>query len=229
MMREYSFKYSDLSVDLKNLHKVLGFPDEPLPAPFDDYLAEALDFASQLTEIRASWVLAENVHIDFTRGCIHVGDKTFLVGKTVCKELRGSEKLIFFVCTAGHSLSKKSHDLLKGEDPAKGYFYDQVGTFVVEAAGDKMQSLVREEFLINGECITNRYSPGYCHWSVADQHLLFSLFPSTPCGVTLTESALMNPVKSISGLIGIGSEVKFRDYPCTLCLNLNCIYRRVAS
>jgi len=229
MIKEYSFKYSDLTIDLKNLHKVLGFADEPLPDPFDDYLVEALDFASQLTEIRASWVLAENVHIDFTRGCIHVGDKIFLVGKTVCKELKGIEKLVFFICTAGHSLSAKSHDLLKGEDPAKGYFYDQVGTFVVEAAGDKMQSLIGEEFLINGECITNRYSPGYCHWSVSDQHLLFSLFPSAPCGVTLTDSALMNPVKSISGLIGIGKQVKFREYPCALCQSLNCIYRRVQS
>jgi hypothetical protein len=229
MIREYSFKYGDLTIDLKNLHKILGFPEEPLPDPFDNYLAEALDFAAQLTEIRASWVMAEDVQLDKTRGYIHVGDMTFLVGKTVCKELKGTEKLLFFVCTAGQSLSQKSHDLLKGEDPPKGYFYDQVGTFIVEAAGDKMQSLVKEEFLIKGESITNRYSPGYCHWSVADQHLLFSLFPSDPCGVTLTESALMNPIKSISGLIGIGRQVQYREYPCALCRSLNCIYRRVQS
>ena len=228
-MTEYSFSYSDLTIDLKNLHRVLGFADAALPDPFDAYLAEALDFASQLTEIRAAWVLAEKSVIENARGCVSVGDKTFQVGKTLCKELRGSEKLIFFVCTAGHSLSVKSHDLLKGEDPAKGYFYDQVGTFVVEAAGDEMQSLIADELLVKGEKITNRYSPGYCHWSVADQHLLFSMFPAAPCGVTLTESALMNPVKSISGLLGIGKQVNFREYPCALCLSLNCIYRRVES
>ena len=229
MHKEYSFNYSDLTIDLENLNRVLGFPDAPLPEPFDAYLAEALEFASGLTEIKASWILAENVRFDNAYGSVSVGDKTFLVGKTVCKELRGSEKLIFFVCTAGPSLGEKSHDLLMGEDPAKGYFYDQVGTFIVEAAGDRMQSLIKQEFLGHDEQITNRYSPGYCHWSVADQHLLFSLFPGDPCGVTLTESALMYPVKSISGLMGVGKKVNFREYPCALCLSLNCIYRRVKA
>jgi Vitamin B12 dependent methionine synthase, activation domain len=229
MYREYSFHYSDLTIDLENLNRVLGFPDAPLPDPFDAYLAEALDFASRLTEIKASWILAEDIRIDPAGGSVSVGDKTFLVGKTVCKELRGSEKLIFFVCTAGPSLGEKSHELLMGEDPAKGYIYDQVGTFVVEAAGDKMQSLIRQEVMGDTAQITNRYSPGYCHWSVADQHLLFSMFPGDPCGVTLTESSLMYPVKSISGLMGVGKKVNFREYPCALCLSLNCIYRRVKA
>ncbi|MEI7422157.1 MAG: vitamin B12 dependent-methionine synthase activation domain-containing protein [Prolixibacteraceae bacterium] len=229
MYREYSFHYSDLTIDLENLNRVLGFPDAPLPDPFDAYLAEALDFASRLTEIKASWILAENIRIDPAGGSVSVGDKTFLVGKTVCKELRGSEKLIFFVCTAGPSLGEKSHELLMGEDPAIGYIFDQVGTFVVEAAGDKMQSLIRQEIMSDAAQITNRYSPGYCHWSVADQHLLFSMFPGDPCGVTLTESALMYPVKSISGLMGVGKKVNFREYPCALCLSLNCIYRRVKA
>jgi cobalamin-dependent methionine synthase I len=113
-----------------------------------------------------------------------------------------------------------------GEDPAKGYIYDQVGIFLTEAAGDRMQQLIRKE-LPPDKTTTNRYSPGYCHWNVSDQHHLFSLFPPAPCGVTLTHSALMNPVKSISGVIGIGKEVSYRDYPCALCQSLNCIYRRV--
>ena len=79
------------------------------------------------------------------------------------------------------------------------------------------------------EKLTNRYSPGYCHWDVADQRKLFSLFPSAPCGVTLTSSLLMNPVKSISGVIGIGKSVGYRDYPCALCLSNHCIYRKTTS
>ncbi|MCK7538940.1 MAG: hypothetical protein MZV63_52410 [Marinilabiliales bacterium] len=47
--------------------------------------------------------------------------------------------------------------------------------------------------------ITNRFSPGYCGWDVAEQHKLFSFFKDNFCGITLTESALMNPVKSVSG------------------------------
>jgi cobalamin-dependent methionine synthase I len=117
--------------------------------------------------------------------------------------------------------------MLKGENPVLGYVYDVLGSAIAEAAGDQIESFLKKEVAPEGEKITNRYSPGYCNWNVADQHKLFSLLGNSPCGVTLTESALMHPVKSISGVIGIGPTVKYRDYQCTLCLSENCVYRRV--
>ena len=226
-IKEYKFNYSDLSVDLQSLQSILGYPGSPLPAPFDEYLEEALEFASHLTDIRAAWRIVEDIRMEPSAGRIIAGGQTFLIGKTVCKELRNSEELLFFVCTAGKSISEMSALLLKGDDPAKGYIYDQVAIFLAEAVGNKLQQLVKEE-LPAGKLITNSYSPGYCHWDVADQHHLFALFPPAPCGVTLTDSALMNPVKSISGVIGIGKSVSYREYPCALCLSLNCIYRKVS-
>ncbi len=226
--KEYHFNNNELILNVKGIQAVLGYPESPLPAPFDTYLEEALDFASRLTEIRAVSRMVEPVQFNHSKGSMMADGKLFLVGKAVCKELRKAEKLLFFVCTAGRLISEKSAALLKGEDPAKGYIYDLVGTYLTEAAGDRMQQLIREE-LSDGDRITNRYSPGYCHWDVADQHQLFSLFPPAPCGVTLTQSALMYPVKSISGVIGIGKEVTYRDYPCTLCQSVNCIYRRTHS
>jgi hypothetical protein len=228
-IKEFLFKYDELTLDQMGIHAVLGYPGSPLPAPFDSYLEEALEFASGLTEIRAICRIIEPVRLEPSKGSVHADGRSFLVGKTVCKELRNSEKLLFFVCTAGKSISDKSAELLKGDDPAKGYIYDQVGTFLTEAAGDRMQQLVLAGLVDRDELITNRYSPGYCHWDVADQHLLFSLFPPAPCGVTLTSSALMHPVKSISGVIGIGKAVNYRDYPCALCQSLNCIYRKIHS
>ena len=62
----------------------------------------------------------------------------------------------------------------------------------------------------------------------SSQLLLFSLFGNFPCGVTLTPSALMNPVKSISGIICIG-RVTFRDYQCSLCHQKNCVYRETRN
>jgi hypothetical protein len=74
--------------------------------------------------------------------------------------------------------------------------------------------------------ITNRYSPGYCDWNVGEQHKLFSFFPDNYCGIRLTPSALMDPVKSVSGIIGIGENVKRNDYTCRVCDMKDCIYRR---
>lgn len=149
------------------------------------------------------------------------------VGKAVCNELKGSERLAFYVCTAGKTISEKSTSLLQGDDPVLGYVYDVLGSIITEAAGDRMQSFLKSGIEINGDQLTNRYSPGYCQWPVSDQHKLFSFFHENICGVSLTDSSLMHPVKSISGVIGIGKDVKYREYVCTLCSSSNCIYRKI--
>jgi hypothetical protein len=73
--------------------------------------------------------------------------------------------------------------------------------------------------------MTNRFSPGYCGWNVKDQFTLFSFFPEKFCGIELTDSALMVPVKSVSGIIGLGENVQKKAYPCDVCTMQNC-YRR---
>jgi hypothetical protein len=79
----------------------------------------------------------------------------------------------------------------------------------------------------SGKKITNRYSPGYCGWDVTEQHKLFQLIPENYCGIKLTPSALMDPVKSISGIIGIGENVKNNPYTCRLCNQNDCVYRGI--
>jgi hypothetical protein len=112
-------------------------------------------------------------------------------------------------------------------DPITGYIYDMLGSLVADAAADLIQEDLEKIILQGGRKITNRYSPGYCGWDVSEQHKLFLLLPDNYCGIRLTESALMNPIKSISGIIGIGEKVRFNPYPCTLCEMTNCAYREV--
>ena len=55
---------------------------------------------------------------------------------------------------------------------------------------------------------------------------LTSLFPSAePCGIRLTDSSLMLPIKSVSGVIGLGEDVRKLEYTCGLCTYDRC-YRR---
>jgi hypothetical protein len=227
MIKTFDFSFDELVIDPMELKKLLGFDDGILPEPFDGYLEEALAEANSLACVKASYRVVDNVKVDRNTGIITAEGTDFKVGRMILGELRGSEKLAFFVCTAGKDISEKSVRLLKGENPVLGYVYDLLGSAIAESAGDKMQEFLKIEMAESGWSITNRYSPGYCNWSVSDQHNLFSLFETAPCGVTLTRSALMHPVKSISGVIGIGSEVKYRDYQCELCKHIDCIYRRV--
>ena len=74
---------------------------------------------------------------------------------------------------------------------------------------------------------TNRFSPGYCEWATDEQRMLVPLLGNpNPCRVRLNESALMWPVKSVSGIIGLGENVSYHDYACRLCQLTHCFRRR---
>ena len=108
-----------MTLDLPGLQAILGYPESPLPAPFDDYLLEALDFASQLTDIKACSRIIEDIRFEPSNGRIMADGRAFLVGKTVLKELRNSEELLF-LSVNGKSISEKSARLLKGRTLPKG-------------------------------------------------------------------------------------------------------------
>lgn len=227
MIKEYNFRFDELIINKKEISSVLGYGDSPLPEPFVEYIEMALHDAKYLTDIRGAYTLIEDVKIDHKKHRLMAGKQELNMGKAVCNELKGAERLAFYVCTSGKTISEKSANLLHGNDPVLGYVYDILGSIIAEAAGDRMQSFLKSETEANRDRLTNRYSPGYCQWPVSDQHKLFSFFHENICGVTLTESSLMNPVKSISGVIGIGKDVKYREYVCTLCSSSNCIYRKI--
>jgi len=227
MIPEYNFSFDDLVIDHKMMAGVMGYQKGNIPAPFNEYMEVALKEASLLNDIRAAYLIIEDAEIDNLRNVLSAGGKEFQIGNAVCSELNGASRFAFFVCTAGKTISEKSVNLLKGDNPVLGYVFDILGSAITESAGDKMQSCLKKEIEKTGEKITNRYSPGYCQWSVEDQHKLFSLFGGSSCGVNLTRSALMQPVKSISGVIGIGKNVEYREYQCTLCNSENCVYRRI--
>jgi hypothetical protein len=225
MIREINYSLSGLTLDVEYLSALLGFPDGDLPEPFGEYVALAMQDAESLCDIRGAFRFSENCEFGVNNSHILVDGTEFEVGKTIAKELRNASSVAFFICTAGEGISRRSQDLLMGDDPVLGYVFDLLGSMIVESAADKLQLEIQRIALSEGLQITNRYSPGYCKWNVADQHKLFSFFPENCCGIKLTDSALMYPIKSVSGIIGIGTDVSFREYTCNLCNQVDCIQR----
>lgn len=224
MIHQLDFTFSDLKITKEKVSPLLGFGNN-LPSPFDEYLDEAFLYSEDLHEISAVFKIVGRSSISFNKNGFTAECKEFNSGKIILNQLIGSDELIFFICTAGRSVSEKADSLLKGEDPALGYIYDLLGTEIAEAVGDALQSHIRSEFLEEKENITNRFSPGYCQWNVMEQHKLFGLFSGKTVGVCLSQSALMQPIKSISAVIGKGKDVKYKPYNCNKCKLKHC-YKR---
>jgi len=157
---------------------------------------------------------------------ISIQGMNFDSGKIIHKMLRHSAFYALFMVTAGPGPENLARSLLSEGAYLEGYIADLVASALVDSAADQVQEQIKHQAEKNDLRITNRYSPGYCSWKVEEQQKLFHLFPEECCGISLSESSLMSPVKSISGIIGIGTGVKYRDYTCEICPMLTCQFRR---
>ena len=151
----------------------------------------------------------------------------FQWGRIIDRQLQGSEAYALFVATSGTEYEAFQQRLLKEGDMVRVFVADALGSVIAEKTADRMEETLQQSIDKLGWHRTNRFSPGYCGWHVSQQQLLFPLFGvKEPCGVQLTDSSLMVPIKSVSGIIGLGRSVRYLPYTCGLCDFKNCYKRR---
>ena len=224
---QYSFK--DLGITVSQIEALLGYDENGERELVQDMIEEALKEAGELCNIRAEYRIYDEVRLDNNDKTLTIKNIRFDIKEAAFSQLKKTESLAVFACTAGEGIGKRSRELMAEGDPLMGYIFDVTGSIVVDAAASFMQNSLAESLVISGRNITNRYYPGYCGWSVSEQHNLFKLLPDNFCGISLTDSALMDPVKSGSGIIGIGEHVKFTKYTCSYCNRTDCIYRKISD
>jgi len=157
---------------------------------------------------------------------IKIGETVFDTARTITILLKGSSHIAIFAASVGHEFQEWIDEEKKEGDILRMFVLDSLGSEIVESIGDLMELSINEELKNSKDKHTNRFSPGYCYWNVSQQQKLFSFLPENVCGITLHESSLMTPIKSISGFVGIGEHVKTKKYGCAICNNKNCYLRK---
>jgi hypothetical protein len=228
-MKDLTFKFSfrDLKLTVNQISEVMGYKEGEDSDLVSGLIEEVLIEANEICNVRAQYVVFNEIKFIKETRSLSIKESRFNIKSIVFSQLKKAEAAAVFMCTAGSEIGARSRQAMSEKDLLRGYVYDVIGSEIVEAAADLMQAELEESAASSGLKITNRYSPGYCGWSVAEQHQLFSLVPDNFCGIHLTESALMDPVKSVSGIIGIGKDVKLNPYTCGMCDMKDCIYRKV--
>jgi hypothetical protein len=221
----FKLDYKELDLDPVALEKFMGYTPGEAPDPFPQLIREVLDEVPPYCDIQGGYRIFHQLELDRKSHRLRLEDQTFSIKRIITNQLRKAEMAALFVCTAGAGIGDWSKKLMREGDLMKGYVVDVVGSEVVEGAMDRIQDELENEMKELGLGITDRYSPGYCDWQVSEQPKLFSFFPGNFCGIRLSETCLMYPIKSVSGIIGIGKEVKRKGYICSFCNMKNCIYR----
>lgn len=225
----YTVPAASLPLTRRDIEHALGYagtaPPEYLPMMID----EALEAILPLLDIRCGFRIYSGSDVSLSSHAVSCRQTQLNTGRIIASRLRHSTSLALFAATIGAGLETESKRLMAHDDMMGGFIFDTIGSAYAEAAAEWLEEHIAAVAATDSAAITNRYSPGYCDWSVAEQYALFSLLPPRVCGISLTPSALMLPVKSVSGIIGIGSHVKHEEYQCSVCDMNDCIRKKLTD
>jgi len=146
--------------------------------------------------------------------CLLLEDGIALRGETLCRRLAGSERVAAVVATVGSEFEKSA----ESTDLTRRMILDGVGTCAITSLTKSILDGIRITARRTGRAATQAIYPGMKGWDVAHgQEQIFALVDGAAAGVSLNESFMMEPRKSVSFLIGIGVHVNETHSSCEDC------------
>jgi len=126
------------------------------------------------------------------------------------------ERVFPYIMTIGKELENKA---TSSDDILKQFYLETIGNVALESVGEYLEDHLKRKYRLGK---ISEMNPGsLADWPITQQKQLFSIFGDVKdlVGVKLTDSLLMIPRKSVSGIY-FPSEVTF--YSCQLCPRKNC-------
>ena len=147
--------------------------------------------------------------------------------RNLSKNLRGCGQIILFAATLGPGPDRLIRRAAIGR-VSDMVIFQAASAAMIEAYCDQLNRKMKSMAAENELFLRPRFSPGYGDLSLDTQKDMIRLLDAPRAiGVTLTESLLMAPSKSVTAVIGISGEEK----PCPMsgceaCGMRNCAFRR---
>ena len=169
-----------------------------------DLQSEALmyDCLRELRERLTYRVCFTEEDIAFKNGRMCIGHLES-TSKDLQKNLLGCERAVIFAATVGiepDRLIARYHTI----SPARALFFQAIGSERVEALCDCFCRELSEREEKRGRAIRPRFSPGYGDLPLQMQRTVFEMLDCAKhIGISLNESLLMSPTKSVTAIVGI--------------------------
>jgi hypothetical protein len=215
----------EIEPDPQEILRYLGYPaNAAVNAGVHDRLLAAIETSRAWLHPRGTYSLYR-VSRHGRRSLTLAGNVTFT--GSVGEYLGGAERVAAFLATAGPEVTHWADETLRSRDTLGGLIFNALGSQLAEAVVERLLEDLRGR-AAPGEALTFRYSPGYCGISLSQQRTLFRLVEADRIGVELLPTLIMKPLKSVSGLVGIGPKDVVAAYgnPCDRCPLLDCRMRR---
>lgn len=117
--------------------------------------------------------------------------------------LKGCRGVYFMAATIGAEFDRLMLRF-RVSSMARAAILQAIGATAVEELCDRLCENLKKQSIGQGENIRARYSPGFGDYGLTNQIGVFkALAPEKHTGITLNDSLIMSPEKSVTALIGI--------------------------
>ena len=180
-----------------NKKEILRYADcKEITPEIEKLLNECIEEATQSLSYKVCYcvlpVKITGKTIDF--GAFNVNSEKLKIN------LKNCEKAIVFGATLGTEIDRLIMKYGK-LSPTKALFFQAIGAERIETLCDKFCDDIKKELNVN---LKPRFSPGYGDLDLSCQKDIFKLLDcSKKIGLTLNDSLLMSPTKSVTAFVGI--------------------------
>ncbi len=227
MTETMTFTAADVVPDRETVWRYQGIPDgTAVPERIERLFTAALGMFAQAATPKG--ILSEITKSEFE--AVYQGEGRNEPETPVGDIFPRAEGLALFAVTLGQQICTEIDSYFKANDPALACMMDSLASVVA----DQLTEVVERRFHAllpkdgkagRGSCVLG-YSPGYCGWHVSGQRKLLEYLRPGRIGISLRESFLMEPLKSVSGVMIAGPR-ELHSFPssypcCSRCETRSC-------
>lgn len=155
-------------------------------------------------------------------------DRFLLQGKNIKAHLKDCDRAVFLVATLGAAVDKaiRTEEI---KDMTRAVILDCTASVFIDEVANLAENKMRKNLFKSGDYLTKRYSPGYGDFPIEfGREILMCLDAPRKIGLSITESGIMTPRKSISAILGISkTKVTGKLATCESCLlREKCVLRK---
>jgi len=215
--------------DKKTILQNMGMQENHVVSPkIESVLAQA--FEEYMTSAKPVGVYEEISENDFSN--LFDGEGNNDESAPLRTIFQRSEKLALFAVTIGENIVERIEKATAENNFALTYMLDAVASQAADNASGSMEDIYGKTFFEKdpgSSAIILGYSPGYCGWDISGQKKLFEMLDPGRLGITLNKNYLMNPLKSVTGVLVAGQPEIHEFLPkfgfCKVCRTRSCIDR----
>lgn len=213
-----------MNIDQQEVLRYLGYRNTD---PDPEVLQHIADCTDELLQVctphhifqRAPLQYSEPDTVSFSGMTVH--------SKSLFQHLAGCTEIVLFAATLGSPVDLRLERCSK-LSMSRAVIMQACAASIIESYCDECQEPIAAEAAARGLYLRPRYSPGYGDFTISHQRDFLAILDCPKrIGLTMTDSFMLAPSKSVTAVIGLTAEQQSCHIAkCMTCQAKNCPFRK---